>query len=183
MQLHWSHAAIYVHDLERMLAFYSTILGFQVTDRGPLGDGAPEIVFLSQDPDEHHQLAMIHGRQEVAPSNSAHHFSFRTGAFADIRALHEQLREREGIKVLPLSHGNTLSLYFNDPEGNGIEVFWDTPWHVAQPQGEPWDISMDEAQALAWVVETFSSAPGFQPRDDYYAQRRLSVAAATQAVP
>ena len=36
-----------------------------------------------------------------------------------------------------MSHGNTLSIYFNDPEGNGLEVFWDTPWHVAQPKANP----------------------------------------------
>ena len=43
----------------------------------------------------------------------------------------------------------TLSIYFNDPERNGIEVFWDTPWHVAQPQGKVWDTELDEAALLA----------------------------------
>ena len=44
-------------------------------------------------------------------------------------------------------------------------MFWDTPWHVAQPQGKPWDITLDETQALAWVKENFGDETTFEPRD------------------
>ena len=82
MNLAWSHAVLYVRDMERMLAYYKDVLGFAVTDRGPLGDErSPEIVFLSQDPDEHHQLAMIAVRKAEGPSNSVNHFAFRTDSF------------------------------------------------------------------------------------------------------
>lgn len=171
MQLSWSHAVIYVRDQNRMLDFYTNALGFEVTDRGPLGDGAPEIIFLSQSPDEHHQLAMVQARQDEGPSNSVNHFAFRVEAFDDVKRLNERLSGLDGINVGPLSHGNTLSIYFNDPEGNGIEVFWDTPWHVAQPQGKPWDPSISEAEALAWVQESFGDEPTFGPREAYYRQR------------
>jgi catechol 2,3-dioxygenase len=70
------------------------------------------------------------------------------------------------VDILPLSHGNTLSLYFNDPEGNGLEVFWDTPWHVKQPDGIVWDTGLDQEQALAWVEETFSHKPSFEKREN-----------------
>ena len=179
MKLSWSHAVLYVRDQEKMLDFYTRVLGFEVTDRGPLGEGAPEIVFMSQDEDEHHQLAMIQTRQDEDPPNSVNHFAFRVETFEAVRDLHGVLSGMDGINVGPLSHGNTLSVYFNDPEGNGIEVFWDTPWHVAQPQGKPWDVSMDESQALSWVQENFGDEASFEPRDDYYARRR---AAASQAL-
>ena len=172
MKLSWSHAVLYVHDLEKMLDFYTDVLGFEVTDRDPIGDGAPEIVFLSQDVDEHHQIAMLATREDDAPSNSVNHFAFRIARFPDLSALHGRLNGLDDARINPLSHGNTLSLYFNDPEGNGIEVFWDTPWHVAQPQGKPWDVTLDEAQALAWVKDAFGDQPGFEPRDNYYARRR-----------
>ncbi len=174
MQMTWSHAVLYVRDMQNMLDFYGRALGFKVTDRGPLAEGAPEIVFLSQAPDEHHQVAMIQTRKDEAPSNSVNHFAFRVAAFEDVRQLHAVLAPMEGIKVAPLSHGNTLSIYFNDPEGNGLEVFWDTPWHVAQPQGKPWDVGMDEAQALAWVQESFGGEDSFEPREKYYARRGAS---------
>jgi catechol 2,3-dioxygenase len=86
--------------------------------------------------------------------------------------LHEKLQVIDGVTVGPLSHGSTLSIYFNDPEGNGIEVFWETPWHVEQPQGKPWRLSMDQEQALEWVHENFSHAATFEPRGAYYVPRQ-----------
>ncbi|MEM7100085.1 MAG: VOC family protein [Pseudomonadota bacterium] len=170
MNLTWSHAVMYVRDLENMLDFYTNILGFEITDQGPIG---PEITitFLSQNPDEHHQLAMIPTRKSDDPPNSVNHMAFRTDEFDRLKALHETLSTMEGIRINPLSHGNTLSIYFNDPEGNGIEVFWDTPWHVAQPQGQPWDTSLDEPAATRWVEDTFKGEPTFEPRENYYQRR------------
>lgn len=176
MKLRWSHAVLNVRDQDRMLDFYTNVLGFTVTDRGPIADGAPEIIFMSQDPDEHHQLAMVQFRKDEDPANSLNHFAFRVESFDDVKNLHKKLDEMDGINVGPLSHGNTLSIYFNDPEGNGIEVFWDTPWHVAQPQGKPWDISMNEQEALQWVEDSFHDEAGFGPREDYYEKRRADAA-------
>ena len=172
MKLSWSHAVLYVQDQQKMLDFYTNVLGFEVTDRGPLAEGAPEIIFMSQQHDEHHQLAMIVTRKDDAPSNSVNHFAFRVEAFEDVRSLHKTLESMEGIKVGPLSHGNTLSIYFNDPESNGLEVFWDTPWHVQQPQGKPWDLTMDEGEALKWVEDNFKDEPGFVPSGEYIDRRK-----------
>ena len=171
MNLTWSHAVMYVRDLEGMLNFYTDRLGFQITDRGPLAENAPDIVFLSQDPDEHHQIAMVPSRKDEAPSNSVNHFAFRTDSFDKMKNLHTNLQQVDGIKINPLSHGNTLSMYINDPERNGVEVFWDTPWHVAQPQGKPWNADLDEAAALAWVHAEFGHEPTFVPREQFYTAR------------
>lgn len=164
MTLTLSHAVLNVRDLDTMLDFYTDVLGFGITDRGLIGDDL-EIVFLSQDPDEHHQFAMMNSRTDHEPANSLNHLAFRTPVFQDLRELYEQLRAIDGIRVGPLSHGNTLSIYFNDPEGNGVEVFWDTPWHVEQPQGKPWDVSMNQEQALDWVKENFSAEATFGLRE------------------
>ena len=50
MPLRWSHAVVYVRDLDAMIDFYSNVLGFEVTDRGPVApaEGAPEIAFMSR---------------------------------------------------------------------------------------------------------------------------------------
>ncbi len=175
MNLSWSHAVIYVRDQDVMLDFYINVLGFAVTDRGPMGENAPDIVFISQDPTEHHQLAMVEVRKDQDPSNSVNHFAFRIERFDELKILHARLQDLPAIRINPLSHGNTLSLYFNDPEGNGIEVFWDTPWHVAQPQGKTWDPALAEAEALAWVEAEFASEPSFEPREAYYARRAQEV--------
>jgi catechol-2,3-dioxygenase len=161
MKLTWSHAVLNVRDLDAMLGFYTEVLGFTISDRGPLGPGAPDIVFMSNDPDEHHQVAMVPDRDGETAANPLNHLAFRVESFDDVKDLHDRLAARK-TDILPLSHGNTLSLYFNDPEGNGLEVFWDTPWHVQQPQGKVWDTGLDKDAALAWVEETFSAEPGFE---------------------
>jgi catechol 2,3-dioxygenase len=38
------------------------------------------------------------------------------------------------------THGNAMSIYFRDPEGNRLEVFMDTPWYCEQPLREPIDL-------------------------------------------
>jgi hypothetical protein len=50
-QLGWSHAVLYVRDQDGMLQFCTKLPGFEITDTGPLGEGAPEIVLLSQSPE------------------------------------------------------------------------------------------------------------------------------------
>lgn len=161
MKLSWSHAVLNVHDMDNMLAFYTGVLGFTISDRGEIAPNAPEIVFMSNSPDEHHQLALVQMREGETSGNPLNHLAFRVENFDDVKALQRQLSARQEIKTLPLSHGNTLSIYFSDPEGNGLEVFWDTPWHVSQPQGKVWDTSLDRETALAWVEENFKQEPSF----------------------
>lgn len=176
MRLSWSHAVLYVQNQERMLDFYTHVLGFQITDRGPLGPDGPEVIFMSQDPNEHHQIGMVAAKKNDDPPNSVNHFAFRVASFAEVKELNETLTPMDGIEITPLTHGNALSIYFNDPEGNGLEVFWDTPWHVAQPMARPWDPSMEETEALTWVEQEFRDAPGFEPIGEYVKRRQAELA-------
>ena len=166
MQLKWSHTVLNAIDNDKLIDFYTGAMGFTIVDRGSLGPGSPqEIVFMSQQEDEHHQLAIVNGREQGQAGASLNHMAFRVDSFEEVKELHATLAEK-GIDTLPLSHGNTLSLYFGDPEGNGIEVFWDTPWHVDQPQGKVWDPALSIEAALAWVEENFKDEPSFVLRDD-----------------
>ena len=164
MALAWSHMVLYVEDRERMLPFYAGVLGFGVTDRGPLGRGGLEIVFLSQDPEEHHQVAFIDGRKEAGPSNSVNHAAFRIDDLAALGRVAAAL-DAEGVSLNPRSHGNTWSIYFEDPERNGIEIFCDTPWKVAQPQAVAWDPALSDEDLARWTEERFRNEPGFAPAD------------------
>ncbi len=73
--------------------------------------------------------------------------------------------------VITLAVGKEITGRVVDPEGNGIEVFCDTPWHVRQPQAKPWDLSMSDAELLEWTRKEFESEPEFQPIEEYYASR------------
>ncbi len=171
MTLQWSHAVMYVRDLDAMLDFYTKILGFEVTDRGSVGPpGAPEIVFLSQVETDHHQLAFLPVRQGDAPPNTINHMAFRTGCLADVPEMAERL-EKDGraTELKPITHGNAWSVYFKDPEGNGVEIFCDTPWHVRQPQARPLKLTMSDEELHAWTRAEFEPEPGFGPIGEFYA--------------
>lgn len=162
---------LFVHDVERMIEFYTRTLGFEVTDRGPLGSA--EIVFLSQVANHHHQVAFITGRDTPEPSNNVHHIAFRSaGTLDDLKALKQVLdADVEVTEIIPLTHGNAWSVYFRDPEFNGVEVFIDTPWHVRQPQGELLDLDKSNDEIVEATRAHFANEPEFGSIDDFYVRR------------
>lgn len=179
MQLRWSHAFVNVESMEKMLGFYTDVLGFEVTDRGEVG-GKP-VAFLSQVETDHHQLAFMESARESAGGktrNRVAHFAFRVESLREVQALHNRLRADErAANVSPITHGNAWSLYFADPEGNGIEVFCDSPWHVRQPQGGPWDPTASEQEVHAATRAAYEHTAGFRPIADYYRERAAHLAA------
>ena len=67
--LMFSHMGLSVKNIEKMEDFYGRVLGFTVTDRGTAG--GMQLVFLSRDPGDHHQIVLATGRPEVLPGNTA----------------------------------------------------------------------------------------------------------------
>lgn len=174
MKLRWSHAVIYVRDLNKMVAFYQEVLGFEVSDRGPLIPGSAdlEVAFLSQVGSDHHQLAFASVRGE-GPSTTLDHMAFRVESFTEVKAMAEKLQaDGRATALRPENHGNAWSIYFKDPEDNGLEVFCDSPWHVRQPQGKPWDLSMTEDEMRTQTEAQFSGEPDFIPAAEFYAAHR-----------
>jgi catechol 2,3-dioxygenase-like lactoylglutathione lyase family enzyme len=167
----FSHMGMFVADLPRMEDFYTRVMGFTVTDRGNLEtpSGVIQIVFLSRDPKEHHQIVLATGKPADLPFNPINQISFRMAEFGGLREMHRRL-EKEGVRDLaPVSHGNALSIYFRDPEGNRIELFVDTPWYVEQPLRIPMDMSLADAELWAWAEGEAKKVPGFRPVGEWSA--------------
>ena len=166
-QLAFSHMGIFVADLARMEDFYTRVLGFAVTDRGLLG--ATSLVFLSRDPKEHHQIVLAGGRPAGPGFNPINQISFRMADLAGLREMHRRV-EREGVRDLaPVSHGNALSVYFRDPEGNRLELFVDTPWYVEQPVRVPIDMNLSDSEIWQWAERDARSRQGFKPVEEWRA--------------
>ena len=177
MPLTLSHAVLHVRDLDAMIDYYTRALGFNVTDRGPIARNGPEIVFMSQDPGEHHQLAFV-SAPRAEGACALNHLAFRVADMAELRAQFDRLTsDGRGSQPRPVCHGNTWSLYFADPEQNGVEIFCDTPWHVRQPQGRPWDMSLDQESLLASTRAAFEAEPEFGPGESYLAARARQLGA------
>ncbi len=157
------HSTLAARDLDSLSAFYCDVLGFQVTNRGPV-PGDSEIAFLSQDPSAHHQIAMVGG---VEPPGQqfmmVDHLAFRTGTLDDLRVLREKLQAAGINPILQICHGNAWSLYFDDPEGNGVECFVDSPFHVAQPFAEGYDLDQSDEEIVEATRKMVESKPEYQP--------------------
>jgi len=172
---------MFVTDPGRMEDFYTRLLGFRVTDRGKLG--STDLVFLSRDPREHHQIVLASGRPGAAGFNSINQISFRMADFAGLREMHRRL-QKEGVPDLaPVSHGNALSVYFKDPEGNRIELFVDTPWYVEQPVRIAMDMKLSDAEIWAWAEREARARPGFRPVEDWRAELERNLNSGTEPEP
>ena len=164
--LAFSHIGIYARDMPRMEEFYVTLLGLFVTDRGQLETprGPVQLIFLSRDPDEHHQIVLASGRPEKCDFNIVNQISLRADSLATLQSLHRSVIACGTPDIHPVTHGNALSIYFPDPDGNRIELFIDTPWYVTQPLRVPIDLSMSEAEVMAIAEAHARALPGFRTR-------------------
>jgi len=161
--IRFSHVGFHVRDLDTMVEFYCRHLGLQVTDRGPLTalPEQPGICFLSGDPTEHHQIALVEGRGDG--KGMLNQVSFHADSLQDLRDLDAELAA-EGVAVrFGLNHGNAWSLYFADPEGNLVECFVQSPWHTRQPVTDALDLSLSDEEILERTKAVYSGEPDFQP--------------------
>ncbi len=119
------HVHLKVADLERAIAFYNGVLGFDVTQRMP---GA---AFLSAG-GYHHHIGLntweSSGGQAPSPGTTGlYHLAIRyptRAALADaLRRLAEARVTLDGAS----DHGVSEALYLRDPDGNGVELYWDRP--------------------------------------------------------
>ena len=141
------HIGLYVRDVERSVAFYRDVLGLQVSDRSPRGS----VFMTAQDRlAEHHELLIAPGRQD-GTTNTLQQISFRCASLADIKDFHRLFLERKVPIQRIVTHGNTVSIYFEDPDSNTVEVYWPTRIDVPQPFGKPVDLTKSDAEILAQV--------------------------------
>lgn len=175
-RLSTGHSTLAARDLKALQGFYCDVLGFEVTNYGAVGEHGQELSFLSQDPNAHHQIAMV-GGAITSPSDfvMVDHLAFRTGTLDDLRIIHTNLLDAGITEILKIDHGNAWSLYFNDPEGNGVECYVDTPFHVAQPYAGTWDITATDAEIEQTTHNNIKGEPEFQLMKDWSANlaRRL----------
>ena len=98
VSLTFSHFGFFVIDLPLMKKFYSETLGFYITDEGQFANGQ-SLVFLSRDPDEHHQLVLVDGRPDDKLFNIINQISFFVTDLHELKAFYETI-ENDNISDL-----------------------------------------------------------------------------------
>ena len=142
--VHIGHVHLKVANLQRALDFYCGVLGFELTQR--YGE---EAAFVSAGGYHHHiGLNTWESRDGSPPPKGAtglYHFAIlypTRAALADaLRRLMQANISLEGAS----DHGVSEALYLSDPDGNGIELYWDRP-KESWPRDENGQIEMSTRQ-------------------------------------
>ncbi len=120
------HVHLKVGDIERSLRFYVELLGFTISQR--YGDSA---VFISAGGYHHHiGLNTWHSKDaSPAPVNSAglYHLAIVYPARKDLAIAVQRLIEAHYPLTGAADHGVSEAVYVNDPDRNGVELYWDKP--------------------------------------------------------
>jgi catechol 2,3-dioxygenase len=120
------HVHLKVADLERALGFYRDVLGFELTQR--FGRSA---AFLSAGGYHHHiglnTWESAGGGPPAPGTTGLFHVAIQYPTQADLGDALHRLR-KAGIPLEGASdHGVSEALYLRDPDGNGVELYWDRP--------------------------------------------------------
>ena len=125
-QTHIGHVHLKVSDIDRALSFYQGLLGFKITQR--YGDGA---VFLSAGGYHHHiGLNTWQSKGEPpAPVRSAglFHHAIVYPTRKDLAVILKRLMDYNYPLTGTADHGVSEAIYLNDPDENGVELYWDKP--------------------------------------------------------
>jgi catechol 2,3-dioxygenase len=120
------HIHLKVSDLERSLEFYNGLLGFEITQRYGM-----QAVFLSAGGYHHHiGLNTWHSKDAPpAPINAAglYHTAILYPTRKDLAAILQRLLDVAYPLTGASDHGVSEALYLNDPDNNGVELYWDKP--------------------------------------------------------
>ena len=155
------HVHLKVADLERAVAFYSGVLGFEVTQRWQ-----QSAAFLSAGGYHHHiGLNVWESRNGSPPppgTTGLYHIAIR---YPDRASLGDALRRLNEAKI-PLEgaadHGVSEALYLRDPDGNGIELYCDRP-RDAWPRSADGSIDMGTAPLDLAALLAEARAPSSEP--------------------
>lgn len=142
-QTHIGHVHLKVSDLERALQFYRDILGFEETQRY-----GSQAVFISAG-GYHHHIGLNTWYSKNAPpapqkSCGLFHTAILYPTRKDLAIAYQRLLDARYPLTGSADHGVSEALYLNDPDMNGVELYWDKP-------KELWPI--DEQGNLVMVTE------------------------------
>lgn len=120
------HVHLKVADLDKSLAFYRNLLGFEVTMM--YGDQA---AFISAG-GYHHHIGLNTWHSKGAPPAQQYgvglfHTAILYPTRKDLAIVYDRLRQANYPFTGFADHGVSEALYLDDPDGNGVELYWDRP--------------------------------------------------------
>ena len=159
------HVNIYVRNAERAHQWYTDVFGLHTQDIAKFPDsGKMRAAFLACDPGHAHDIALFDAGAEAAGPQpkqvGLNHVAWRMANLDDLAEVYKRLQSK-GVKVHVADHTVSIGVYFSDPDGNGLEVYYELPrseWQQDRPftgggaKGRfpgPWDEALRQAGAPA----------------------------------
>ncbi len=120
------HVHLKVSDIEKSLAFYRDLLGFEVTTMY-----GSQAAFISAG-GYHHHIGLNTWHSKGAPQAPVYgvglyHTAIVYPTRKDLAVIFERLRKAKYPLTGASDHGVSEALYLDDPDGNGVELYWDRP--------------------------------------------------------
>lgn len=122
------HVLLRVLDLERSKQFYKDALGFHVLEEDPEHGGT----FMAL-PGQSHAIDLFQvkdselAEQQTPGVRGLGHLAFRVESEDALRDANAHLREH-GVEITrTIDHVSQKSIYFNDPDGNTLEIYYELP--------------------------------------------------------
>ncbi len=151
------HVGLHCNDLKKMQDFYTRVVGLHLTE--DQGDERGN-VFLTTDPEwEHHELFLTQGRNVPEGGILLHQISFRAPTLEDVQGYVDRLRKEDVRIEHTVTHGFAISVYFFDPEGNRVEIYWDTKVRGHKAFLRPVDTQRPVEEVLAEAKKILEGIP------------------------
>lgn len=120
------HVHLKVADLERSLAFYCDLLGFELVTMYP--DSA---AFISAGGYHHHIGLNTWYSKDAPPATregaGLYHSAILYPTRKDLANIYKRLLKANYTNIGSSDHGVSEALYIRDPDNNGVELYWDKP--------------------------------------------------------
>jgi catechol 2,3-dioxygenase len=157
------HVNIFVRNAECSHQWYTEIFGLHTQDTlmSPT-TGKMRAAFLACDPDHAHDIALFEvGEEASGPEKNQvglNHVAWRMASLDDLADVYRRLQER-AVETRVADHTVSIGVYFSDPDGNGLEVYYELPrseWKQDRPftgggaKGRfpgPWDAALRQQAA------------------------------------
>ncbi len=130
------HVHLKVSNIERSLEFYCDLLGFEITTRY-----GHQAVFISAG-GYHHHIGLNTWYSKGAPPApemgvGLFHTAIVYPTRKDLAVIYDRLRRADYPLTGASDHGVSEALYLNDPDNNGVELYWDRPQALwpSEPDG------------------------------------------------